>query len=50
LNVDMLIYMTGAFGIALVTAGLFAWALLTKHFQEDENLKRKPLEGDEGDE
>jgi nitrogen fixation-related uncharacterized protein len=43
----MLIYIIGAFGITLITAGLFAWALLTKHFQEDKNLKHKPLEEDE---
>jgi nitrogen fixation-related uncharacterized protein len=43
----MLIYLVGAFGIATITTGLFAWALGTKHFQEDENLKRKPLEEDE---
>ena len=47
MNVDMLIYMIGAFGIALITAGFFVWALRTKHFHEDENLKRKPLEEDE---
>ena len=47
MNIDMLIYMIGAFGIALITGGLFTWALISKHFQEDKNLKRKPLEEDE---
>jgi nitrogen fixation-related uncharacterized protein len=43
----MLIYMIGAFGIAMVTAGLFTWALISKHFQEDEKMKKIILEEDE---
>lgn len=47
MNVDMLIYMIGAFGIAMVTAGLFMWSLTSKHFQEEEKMKNMPLKEDE---
>ncbi len=47
MNIDMVIYMIGAFSIAGITTGLFLWGMLTKQFKEDEQLKRTPLEGDE---
>ncbi len=50
MNVDMLIYMTGAFLIMGITAGFFLWGFKTKQFEEDERLKYKPLEEDDSEE
>jgi nitrogen fixation-related uncharacterized protein len=47
LEVDMLIYLTGAFAIAGITTGFFLWGLLTKQFREDAHIKQMPLEEDE---
>ena len=46
-NIDMTIYVIGAFGIAGITTILFLWAMLTGNYKEDEHMKRKPLEEDE---
>jgi nitrogen fixation-related uncharacterized protein len=47
MNIDMLIYMIGAFGIVFITTGLFLWCIGTKHFTEDQHVKNMPLEADD---
>ncbi len=49
MNIDMIIYIVGAFAIAGVTTGLFLWSIMTKQFEEDVRLKHMPLEEDEDD-
>ena len=47
MDLDMLIYIIGALGITFITAGFVAWSLRTKAFEDNENLRFKPLEEDE---
>ncbi len=49
MNIDMVIYVVGAFGIAGITAGLFLYGIITRQFSEDESLKCKPIEEGETD-
>ena len=46
LNVDILIYVIGAFLMAAVSTGFVFWALKTGQFEENDHLKRLPLEED----
>jgi nitrogen fixation-related uncharacterized protein len=47
LDVNMLIYMIGAFAIAGLTTSFFLWSIITKQFSEDAHLKQIPLEEDD---
>lgn len=47
MNVNMLIYMIGAFVIAALTTGFFLWSIITKQFSEDAHLEQLPLEEDD---
>jgi nitrogen fixation-related uncharacterized protein len=47
LDIDMLIYMIGAFLITCITVGFVVWGFKTKQFEENEHLKHQPLEEDE---
>jgi nitrogen fixation-related uncharacterized protein len=47
LDVDILIYVIGAFLMAAVSTGFVFWALKTGQFEENAHLKRLPLEEDE---
>ena len=46
MDIDMLIYIIGALGITLITAGFVVWGFITKAFEDTENLRFKPLEED----
>jgi nitrogen fixation-related uncharacterized protein len=46
LDIDMLIYLIGAFLITCITVGFVVWGFRTKQFEENEHLKNKPLEED----
>ena len=46
-DIDMLIYIIGALGITFITAGFVVWSFVTKAFEDNENLRFKPLEEDE---
>jgi nitrogen fixation-related uncharacterized protein len=46
----MLIYIIGALGITFITVGFVFWSLLTKAFEENDDLKFKPLEEDVNEE
>jgi nitrogen fixation-related uncharacterized protein len=48
LDVNMIVYMVGAFSIAGITTAFFLWSIITKQFAEDPRVKQMPLE--EGDE
>jgi nitrogen fixation-related uncharacterized protein len=50
MDIDMLIYIIGALGITFITSGFVIWALTTKAFEDNENLRFKPLEEDETEE
>jgi nitrogen fixation-related uncharacterized protein len=50
LDIDMLIYMIGALGITVITAGFVFWSLKTKAFEDNDQLRFKPLEEDETEE
>jgi hypothetical protein len=45
-DIDMLIYIIGALGITFITAGFVVWSLITKAFEDNDNLRLKPLEED----
>ncbi len=47
MDIDMLIYIIGALGIALITAGFTFWSIKTKAFEDNEDLRFQPLEEDE---
>ena len=46
MDIDMLIYIIGALGITLITAGFVVWSFINKAFEDNENLRFKPLEED----
>ena len=48
MDIDILIYVIGAFLMATVSTGFVFWALKTGQFEENEHVKRLPL--DEEDE
>jgi hypothetical protein len=50
MDLDMLIYIIGALGITFVTAGFVVWSFISKAFEDNENLRFKPLEEDETEE
>ena len=50
MDIDMLIYIIGALGITFITAGFVVWSFITKAFEDNENLRFKPLEEDETEE
>ena len=47
MEIDMLIYIIGALGITIITAGFVVWSFYTKAFENNEHLRFKPLEEDE---
>ena len=47
LDIDMLIYMIGAFLMAGISVGLVVWGFKTGQFKECPDLNRKVLEEDE---
>jgi cbb3-type cytochrome oxidase maturation protein len=47
LDIDMLVYLSGAIIMALIPIGFLIWGLKTGQFKEDEQIKCKPLEEDE---
>jgi cbb3-type cytochrome oxidase maturation protein len=49
LDVDMLIYVAGGVLMAFISIAFVIWGLKTGQFEENEHLKRKPLEEDEED-
>jgi hypothetical protein len=49
MDIDMLIYVIGALGITSITAGFVVWSFVTKAFEENDQLKLKPLEEDATD-
>ena len=44
MDIDILIYVIGAFLMATVSIGFVFWALKTGQFEENEHLKRIPIE------
>ena len=46
MDVSMIVYMTGAFLIVLITAGFVLWGFKTNQFKDNEKLKYLPLEED----
>jgi hypothetical protein len=49
MDIDMLIYVIGALGITFITAGFVVWSFVTRAFEENDQLKFKPLEEDATD-
>jgi cbb3-type cytochrome oxidase maturation protein len=47
LNIDLLIYTVGSILMAGISVGFVLWGFKTGQFEENEHLKRKPLEEDE---
>ena len=47
LNVDILIYVIGSILMACISVGFVLWGLKSGQFNENEHLKRLPLEEDE---
>jgi nitrogen fixation-related uncharacterized protein len=46
MDLNMIIYMTGAFLIVLITAGFVIWGFKTNQFKDNDHLKSLPLEED----
>jgi cbb3-type cytochrome oxidase maturation protein len=44
LDIDILIYVIGAFLMAAISIGFVFWALRTGQFEENDHLKHLPLE------
>jgi cbb3-type cytochrome oxidase maturation protein len=47
LDIDILIYVIGAFLMAAISIGFVFWALRTGQFEENDHLKHLPLEEEE---
>lgn len=47
MNIDLLIYTVGSILMAGISVGFVLWGFKTGQFEENEHLKRKPLEEDE---
>ena len=50
MDVDVLIYMIGAFLITGITVGFLLWGFRTKQFEENDHLRYLALEEDEAEE
>jgi cbb3-type cytochrome oxidase maturation protein len=47
LDVDILIYIIGSIIMACISVGFVLWGLKSGQFEENEHVKRQPLEEDE---
>ena len=47
MDVNMIVYMIGAFSIVFITAGFVLWGFKTNQFKDNEHLKSSPLEDEE---
>ena len=47
MNIDLLIYMIGSILMASISIGFVLWGFRTGQFEENEHLKREPLEEDD---
>lgn len=50
MNIDVLIYTLGAALMMCIYVGFLVWGIKTKQFEENEHLKRKPLEEEDEEE
>jgi nitrogen fixation-related uncharacterized protein len=50
LNVDVFIYTMGAALMMCIYVGFLVWGIKTKQFEDNEHLKRKPLEEEDEEE